>query len=130
MIVYSQLLIVILLLPTFVHGHGGGTNSEGCHSNKKTGVTHCHGNKPLSVTSKQGAGISSLVAGSGNSMLVLKIQKLLRHHGYQTGDESGIAGSRTTMAIRLFQEDRGLRVTGEPGELLLQQLQVKSKQNP
>ncbi len=38
---------VIAVLSTFllndvVLAHSGGTNSDGCHTNKKTGVYHCH----------------------------------------------------------------------------------------
>lgn len=25
-----------------VHGHGGGLDSDGCHTNRKTGDYHCH----------------------------------------------------------------------------------------
>lgn len=28
-----------------VFAHSGGTNSEGCHTNKKTGDYHCHNRK-------------------------------------------------------------------------------------
>jgi hypothetical protein len=26
--------------------HSGGTNADGCHTNRKTGDYHCHGSKP------------------------------------------------------------------------------------
>ena len=29
-------------------GHSGGTNSEGCHTNRKTGDYHCHARKKSS----------------------------------------------------------------------------------
>ena len=122
MIICNRLLLGVLLIPTFVYGHGGGTNSNGCHTNKKTEIVHCHDKKPSAFTPDNNGGISSFVGGNGDSRLILKIQKLLQHHGYQTGDETGIAGSRTTMAIRLFQEDRGLTVTGHPSGELLNQL--------
>jgi hypothetical protein len=28
-----------------VQAHGGGTNAEGCHNNRKTGDYHCHGGR-------------------------------------------------------------------------------------
>ncbi len=118
----NHLFVAMLLLPTFVYGHGGGTNSNGCHTNNKTGIVHCHNSKSSSAVAGKIIGISSFAGGSGNSRLILKIQKLLHQHGYQTGEESGIAGARTTMAIRLFQEDNNLAVTGKPSEVLLQQL--------
>jgi hypothetical protein len=35
------LLLEIILQPVFAHG--GRTNAEGCHNNRKTGEYHCHG---------------------------------------------------------------------------------------
>ncbi len=32
----------LLLLPGLSLGHSGGLNSEGCHTNRKTGEYHCH----------------------------------------------------------------------------------------
>lgn len=44
----SRLLGVALLLsaltgPQTASAHSGGTNAEGCHTNRKTGDYHCHG---------------------------------------------------------------------------------------
>ncbi len=33
-----------ILLPV-AHAHSGGTDSKGCHYNRKTGEYHCHGRK-------------------------------------------------------------------------------------
>lgn len=42
-----RIIILTLLGSTLAHAHGGKTNSEGCHTKKKTGVYHCHnGEKP------------------------------------------------------------------------------------
>ena len=48
----SRLLFVFLIaLPLLtissneVFGHGGGTNAEGCHTNRTTGDYHCHSRK-------------------------------------------------------------------------------------
>ncbi|WP_241819226.1 YHYH domain-containing protein [Enterovibrio norvegicus] len=35
------MLFVICFFGT-AHAHSGGTNSEGCHNNHKTGGYHCH----------------------------------------------------------------------------------------
>jgi Excalibur calcium-binding domain len=35
--------IIVLMLPNLVFSHGGRTNAEGCHNNRKTGEYHCHG---------------------------------------------------------------------------------------
>ena len=36
---------LLLTLPLTVLAHGGRTNAEGCHTNKKTGEYHCHSAK-------------------------------------------------------------------------------------
>ncbi|WP_347881051.1 YHYH domain-containing protein [Acinetobacter sp. PK01] len=38
-IVFFSLLILTV---TNVNAHSGGTNSQGCHTNSKTGDHHCH----------------------------------------------------------------------------------------
>ena len=35
-------VILILAFSTTVMGHSGGTDSNGCHTNHKTGDYHCH----------------------------------------------------------------------------------------
>ena len=42
---FLRLLFLTLLSSTLAHAHGGKTNAEGCHTEKKTGVYHCHTNK-------------------------------------------------------------------------------------
>lgn len=32
----------LLSLPALVYAHGGGLNTEGCHTNRRTGDYHCH----------------------------------------------------------------------------------------
>lgn len=50
----SFFVLVILLLP-FVSetafSHSGGTNAEGCHTNRRTGDYHCHSPKPRALDS-------------------------------------------------------------------------------
>ncbi|WP_223670871.1 excalibur calcium-binding domain-containing protein [Kangiella shandongensis] len=36
------LIICLLLISSQLAAHGGRTNSEGCHNNRKTGDYHCH----------------------------------------------------------------------------------------
>lgn len=38
------MLLVALVSPPAL-GHGGGTNADGCHANRKTGDYHCHAPK-------------------------------------------------------------------------------------
>lgn len=35
-------ITLLFLLPIMALAHGGGLNSEGCHTNHKTGDYHCH----------------------------------------------------------------------------------------
>lgn len=45
---------LVLLIPTMLWAHGGGLNSEGCHTNRKTGDYHCHrGNSPAAPQPQQ-----------------------------------------------------------------------------
>ena len=37
--------LVIFLIPATCFAHGGRTNKDGCHHNRKTGEYHCHGEK-------------------------------------------------------------------------------------
>jgi localization factor PodJL len=53
-------------------------------------------------------------------------QKLLDKLGFNIGDPDGKMGARTTNAIRLFQLQSGLKVTGEVTQDLIAQLQAKS----
>jgi hypothetical protein len=36
------LILALSLCVTVAHSHSGGLNSEGCHTNHKTGDYHCH----------------------------------------------------------------------------------------
>lgn len=41
----KKLIFTLLMTFSFISGvaaHSGGTNSEGCHKNHKTGGYHCH----------------------------------------------------------------------------------------
>ena len=44
-------LLVLAIVAVPVHGHGGGLDKNGCHTNSKTGDYHCHGSAPASSTS-------------------------------------------------------------------------------
>ena len=52
--------IIVLMLPNLVFSHGGRTNAEGCHNNRKTGEYHCHGGgaskPPMLRNSNSGSG--------------------------------------------------------------------------
>ena len=55
----------------------------------------------------------------GRSELVLDIQRALATRGYYDGTVDGLPGPRTSQAIRDFEQQQGLKVTGEPHEALL-----------
>lgn len=48
-IISAVSLLVFVALPTLAHS--GGTNADGCHTNRKTGEYHCHGKKAPKTTS-------------------------------------------------------------------------------
>lgn len=56
--------------------------------------------------------------------LVRQTQRLLAKRGYSPGPADGMMGSRTRIAIRQFQQDRKMRVDGEPSVLLLAALNM------
>jgi hypothetical protein len=41
----SSLLLALAFASSSALGHGGGTNADGCHTNRSTGDYHCHGKK-------------------------------------------------------------------------------------
>jgi hypothetical protein len=48
MVVRNLLLIAVLAAfqTQSAYSHSGGTNADGCHTNRKTGDYHCHNPKP------------------------------------------------------------------------------------
>lgn len=52
---------LVLVVAVLVHAHGGGTDANGCHTNRKTGDYHCH--TPKSPSRNPSA--TSRVPGSG-----------------------------------------------------------------
>ena len=36
-------LAAVIAMPIAAFAHGGGTDANGCHTNRKTGEYHCHG---------------------------------------------------------------------------------------
>ena len=62
-----------------------------------------------------------MLAPSGNH-LVAHVQEKLRGYGYYRGSVDGLTGAGTRSAIRAYQVDRGIRVTGRIDEELLSDL--------
>jgi peptidoglycan hydrolase-like protein with peptidoglycan-binding domain len=57
---------------------------------------------------------------------VLEAQKLLDQLGFNIGEPDGTLGTKTKNAIRLFQLQSGLEVTGEVTPELLDAMRAKS----
>src|SRR5262245_40503408 len=61
--------------------------------------------------------------GQGDDKTVFRIQRLLRRAGYLERDEvDGEYGPRTRQAVRRFQRDEGLRVTGDVDDRTMERL--------
>lgn len=56
--------------------------------------------------------------------LVIDVQEALARRGYFTSEIDGLDGPRTRAAVRRFQNDVGLPITGEIDEQLLQELRA------
>jgi peptidoglycan hydrolase-like protein with peptidoglycan-binding domain len=55
-----------------------------------------------------------------------KIQQALSELGYGPLKADGVMGANTTAAIRRFEFDRGLPMTGEPGPKVIERLEMVS----
>ena len=63
-----------------------------------------------------------------NRQQVREMQTILNQNGFKVGTADGILGSRTTDALRQFQQSKGLAVTGEPNQETLRALAPADKQ--
>lgn len=61
--------------------------------------------------------------GSADSQLVLSIEDQLQRHGYAAGSVDGVIDTRTRDAIRAYQADAGIAITGQADAPLLAHLQ-------
>lgn len=55
----KRIFTAVVLVSALSFAHSGRTNSEGCHTNRKTGEYHCHGKKS-SASSKRTSSTSSV----------------------------------------------------------------------
>ena len=60
----------------------------------------------------------------GYSSLEVNVQRALSRKGYYTGPIDGDIGPGTRSAIRTYQDDQGLRVTGRIDSALLRTLRI------
>ncbi|BCN32083.1 peptidoglycan-binding domain-containing protein [Anaeromicropila herbilytica] len=57
---------------------------------------------------------------------VYRVQEKLNYHGYSCGEPDGKIGNHTKTAIREYQKDKGLKVTGTINKSLLKSLHIKA----
>jgi len=60
-----------------------------------------------------------------NKATIKKVQKKLNRKGYDCGTPDGIRGTKTAEAIRQYQENHDLKVTGTVNSSLLKSLNIK-----
>ncbi|GAB2204692.1 hypothetical protein ROS1_15070 [Roseibium sp. ROS1] len=65
-------------------------------------------------------------AGVESDPKLMKIQQALSELGYGPLKADGVMGANTTAAIRRFEFDRGLPLTGEPGTKVIERLEMVS----
>ncbi|MDO4709082.1 MAG: excalibur calcium-binding domain-containing protein [Pseudomonadota bacterium] len=49
------LSILLTLLPALALAHGGRTDANGCHTDRRTGTYHCHGSRTYSAPRQSGS---------------------------------------------------------------------------
>jgi len=61
---------------------------------------------------------------------LVEVQWILNRLGYLNGASDGVMGPKSTAAIRRYQGDRGLAITGVPTMDLLGKLRMERNQEP
>lgn len=84
------------------------------------------GSNPNPGTSPSLSVQPSEVAGIESDPHLQKIQKALSDLGYGPLKADGVMGANTTAAIKRFELDRGLPLTGEPGSETIERLEMVS----
>ena len=128
------LATAIALTPTSSLAHPGKTDSSGGHNDNKnkSGLgsyhyhcggndAHLHDNGTCPYSSKASTKSTSSSSKSKSSSTsakkedIKKVQTKLNELGYDCGTADGVAGKKTTNAIKKFQEDNGLAGDGIVG---------------
>lgn len=142
----TVVLCVSLLLPYNVSAHSGRTDSSGGHRDNKNasglGYYHYHcGGYPAHLHPDGVCPYSSSASSSSSSSAkktnttkkvskyywastVKKVQKKLNKLGYKCGKADGVYGKKTKKAIKKFQKDEGLTVSGSINKVLLKKLKI------
>lgn len=142
-IISLLLAATIALTPSTALTHSGRTDSSGGHKDNKnkSGLGsyhyHCNGNPPhlhkdgkcpysssttstSSTTSKTSTSSTKKATTTSTSTStkkaeIKKVQEKLNELGYECGTPDGVAGKKTTAAIKKFQKDNGLAADGVAG---------------
>lgn len=80
---------------------------------------------PLQFQDVTQTAITANAAASYNKATIKKVQKKLIRYGYDCGSADGIAGSQTKKAVKKYQKDNDLTVTGSINAKLLKSLGIK-----
>jgi hypothetical protein len=110
--------------------HGGGLDGLGCHHDRKLGGYHCHRGPLAGRSFSSPAEAMQALSGSGPASpgrapgapaplraadpaaAVRSGEAVLQARGYDTGPVDGQLDPRSKTALRLFEEESGLRPTG------------------
>lgn len=82
---------------------------------------------PLQVSNPAQPVLTVWAGTSYNKATVKKVQKKLNRKGYDCGTPDGVRGNQTAKAIRQYQEDNDLKVTGTVNASLLRSLNIKGE---
>jgi hypothetical protein len=69
--------------------------------------------------------VVTVQAASYSKSTIIKVQKKLNQSGYDCGKADGVVGSKTKAAIKKYQKDNNLKVTGTINSSLLKALNIK-----
>lgn len=86
-------------------------------------------NTPVLIHDAPQAVATVHAAAKYNAATIKKVQKKLNQYGYDCGTPDGIAGAKTKKAVKKYQKDNGLTVTGTINAKLLSSLGVKPVKN-
>lgn len=136
------LAATIALTPATSLGHGGKTDSSGGHKDNKNksglGGYHYHcggssahlhkdGKCPYSKSTTKSSTSTTKKTSSSTSTKkadIKKVQEKLNELGYKCGTADGVAGKKTTEAIKKFQKDKGLIADGVIGSKTKKELGI------
>ena len=112
--------------------HSGGLNEDGCHNNRKLEVYHCHQGSKSGSSSASGQSNSAAkkkrtktVPKEGSSPQVKQVERLLKKFGYAPGRIDGVEDASLTKAIKKFQKEHKLKVTGKVSNRLITSIEKR-----